>query len=221
MAHLKGILWLIVVGACLFVPAGTHHWRGAWIFLITLAGGTSAVMGWLARTDPALYAERRRRFHQPGQPGWDRSIGLAIAVVWFAWLIAMGLAVGRFGAHPPAIQLAAGIGIMAAGLVLCTLSFKANTFATTAVRLQPERGQQPIATGPYGWVRHPIYSASLLVHTGTLLLLGPRWGGCGYALLTGLLVTRIVLEERLLRAGLPGYTDYMAQTRWRLLPHVW
>lgn len=221
MVRLKVLLWLAALAASLFVPAGTYHWRGAWIFLVVLVGSTMALMGWLARTDPALYAERRRKFRHPNQPGWDRRIGLAIGLVWFTWLMAMSLAVRFYGADASPLQLGAGIGLIAAGMILCAQSFRANTFAATSVRLQPERGQRPVDTGPYGWVRHPIYAASLLVHSGTFLLLGPRWGGLGYGLLAFLLGLRAVLEERTLKTGLPGYADYMGRVRWRLIPGIW
>jgi protein-S-isoprenylcysteine O-methyltransferase Ste14 len=78
-----------------------------------------------------------------------------------------------------------------------------------------------ITSGPYAWVRHPIYAASLAIHAGTALLLGARWGLLGLPVLALLLGRRAVLEERTLRQGLAGYDAYAAQVRWRLIPGLW
>jgi protein-S-isoprenylcysteine O-methyltransferase Ste14 len=220
--RVKSALWLAVVPVCLFASAGTVVWPGAWLFLLLFVGGMLVTMGWLKRTDPALFEERTRSFRQPGQPGWDKRIGLAIAIVWFAWLIAMGIEARLSGGPQASVwRLAAGTLLFLAGYRLIVASFRANTFAATSVRLQPERGQTVIDTGPYAIVRHPIYSASLLLHLGTLLLLGAWRSVAGVVLLALLLGLRAVLEERTLRAGLPGYGEYASRVRWRLVPGVW
>lgn len=99
--------------------------------------------------------------------------------------------------------------------------FRENAFATTAVRVQEERGQRVISTGPYAWVRHPLYAGALLYFVGTPLLLG-SWFGlvCSIVPMVGLGI-RAVVEERVLRAGLPGYDRYMTRVRYRFVPHVW
>ena len=224
MARLKrlfGLMWLVLPGLCLFAAAGTHHWRGAWLFLIAFIGGTLATMLWLRRTDPELYAERMRGFHRKDQPLWDRVIGWAIALTWYPWLIIMGLGVRTHGAQTSDTGLATGLVIMALGYLLVMASFKANAFAATAVRLQTERHQTVADQGPYAWVRHPIYTASLLIHLGTLLLLGVKTGWFLVPVLYGLIAWRAVLEERLLRQKLAGYDAYTARVHWRLAPGIW
>jgi len=218
LKSLKRLFWLVLIGVCLFVPARTLAWPGAWIFLLFFLGGMFATMGWLKRHDPALFAERVRSFRQPGQPLWDKLFGLFMAVVWYAWIALMG-----FEAHTstPVASLAAGAALTITGFVLIAWSFKANTYAVTTVRLQSERGQTVCDTGPYALVRHPIYSASILVHVGTALLLGARWGLAVLPLLAAMLALRAVLEERTLRKGLPEYDGYAARVRYRLVPFVW
>ena len=89
------------------------------------------------------------------------------------------------------------------------------------VKLQAERAQHVISTGPYAYVRHPMYSGMALFFTGVPLLLGSWWGLAMMPLLLALLAVRIPIEERTLREGLPGYTDYTARVRYRLIPGIW
>lgn len=220
--RLKLAFWLSLIAVALFAAAGTLGWPGAWIFLVLFIGGQFAVMGWLKRHDPALFEQRTRAFRQPDQPRWDKAIGLALIVVWYLWLVLMGLEVRwAGGSRTPVFVLAAGALLLIAAYLLIVWAFKANTFATTAVRIQAERGQTVIDSGPYGWVRHPIYSASLAIHIGTALVLGARWGLSVLPVLTILIGLRAVLEERTLRRGLAGYGGYAARVRWRLVPGIW
>ncbi len=99
---------------------------------------------------------------------------------------------------------------------------RANSFAATTVRVQAERGQTVISTGPYAVVRHPMYGYALLLFGGAPLLLGSLWGlAAALAVLLPLLAVRLLGEEAVLRDGLPGYRDYAARVRYRLVPGVW
>jgi protein-S-isoprenylcysteine O-methyltransferase Ste14 len=96
-----------------------------------------------------------------------------------------------------------------------------NSFAAPVVKVQSERGHRVIDSGPYAWVRHPMYSGSLLFLAGTSLLLGSWWGVAMTPLFTVLFGIRTGIEERTLTVGLPGYGDYTSRVRYRLLPGVW
>jgi protein-S-isoprenylcysteine O-methyltransferase Ste14 len=89
------------------------------------------------------------------------------------------------------------------------------------VRLQQERGQTVATSGPYAVVRHPMYAYALLLMIGAPLLLGSLWGLLGLALFLPLLAARTLGEEAMLLEGLPGYRDYAARVRFRLVPGVW
>ena len=99
--------------------------------------------------------------------------------------------------------------------------FRENTFLTAEVRIQDERGHKVISTGPYAVVRHPLYSAVLIYLPSTALLLGSWWGLASSFLLSGGLAFRTAMEDRELRRGLEGYTQYAARVRYRLIPFVW
>ena len=96
-----------------------------------------------------------------------------------------------------------------------------NKFAEPSVRIQTERGQRVVDTGPYAIVRHPMYSAAILSYAAIPLALGSRAGLLGIPLPILVLAVRILFEEALLKRELPGYCDYMAKVRYRLLPLIW
>jgi protein-S-isoprenylcysteine O-methyltransferase Ste14 len=205
----------------LFIAAGTLRWTGAWIFLVGMGtlGLTSGL--WLARRDPALIRERLGSPVQEGQPTADKVLVITLFTSIAIWLVIMGLDV-RFGWSMVAAWLQ-GVGALL--LVLSTwiilLTMRANSFAAPVVKIQTERGHSVISSGPYGYVRHPMYSGAMLYFIGTALLLGSWWGVALTSVFAVLLIVRIPIEERTLRAGLPGYDDYAARVRYRLIPFVW
>ncbi len=96
-----------------------------------------------------------------------------------------------------------------------------NSFAAPVVKIQKERAQTVISTGPYAFVRHPMYFGMLFLFPGMALLLGSWWGVVVAFVLVLLLCARIPLEEKVLRAGLDGYDAYTRRVRYRLLPGLW
>ncbi len=100
-------------------------------------------------------------------------------------------------------------------------AFRENSYLSPVVRVQKERGQTVISTGPYHYVRHPMYSAMVIFFVGTSLMLGSWYGVLFGLIIVLLLARRAVLEERTLQRDLSGYTAYMAGVKYRLMPHVW
>lgn len=218
----QNVLWIAAMAAILFVPAGTLAWPGAWAFLAIMAAGGLTISLWLARHDPALLAERLAPPIQREQKLWDKVFMSIILVLFCAWLVLMALDAGRFhwSTVPPVAQAAGALCIVAC-LWAAFLTFRENTFAAPVVKIQKDRAQHAVTTGPYRYVRHPMYGGALLFFVGVPLLLG-SWYGLAFApLLVVALAIRIVMEERTLVAELPGYADYAARVRYRLIPGVW
>lgn len=146
---LQTLIWVVVMGALLFVPAGTLHWPAAWVFL-----GTMAILGvaaglWLAKTDPALLAERLRPMMQRDQPAADKKFMLAFGFVALIWFLAIGLD-KRY--HPSDVPLALQVPgwamlLLSTGFIMWVM--RENSFAAPVVKLQTERGHRVISTGPY------------------------------------------------------------------------
>ena len=126
----------------------------------------------------------------------------------------------RWSAMLPAVQ-GAGCALVLAVTVFMTWTMRTNSFAAPVVRIQKERGQTVIKTGPYAIVRHPLDFGALITMAATSLALGSWWGLAAVPLVALGFAIRIRIEERTLREGLPGYDDYARHVRWRLFPGVW
>jgi protein-S-isoprenylcysteine O-methyltransferase Ste14 len=96
-----------------------------------------------------------------------------------------------------------------------------NRFFSGMVRLQEDRGQHVISTGPYGWVRHPGYSGALLTYIATPFLLDSLWSFIPVVLITIILFIRTALEDKTLQEKLSGYSGYAKKVRSRLIPGIW
>jgi protein-S-isoprenylcysteine O-methyltransferase Ste14 len=219
---LRTVLYLVFLGVILFGAAGTFAWSEAWIYL-ALSGVLSFGGGlWLARHDPGLLAERLGSLIQRDQKGWDKLFMSVMLALWVGWLVLIALDAKRYhwSDVPLALQIA-GFTLICVGSYLVGLTFRENSYAAPVVKIQKERGHRVVTTGPYAYVRHPMYAGALFFVVGAPLLLGSWWGLAGAAGLVLLIGMRAVLEERTLKAELDGYADYAARVRYRLVPHLW
>ena len=215
-------LWLGLMALLLFWAAGTWRWAQGWAFIGIFALGTVAFSVWLLPRDPALLASRIGPLTQRGQPLWDKIFLIVFIGVWLAWLVLMGLDAERWHTSHLAVWLnVLGGALVIAGFWATTLVFRENSFAAPVVRIQTERKQHVIDTGPYAFVRHPMYAAALLYLVGMPLLLGSWYGLLLVPVMVAGLAPRAVFEERLLKRDLPGYADYMRRVRYRLIPGLW
>lgn len=214
--------WVILTAVLLFGSAGTIRWPGAWIYLVETLVGAIVIRLWLARHDPALLKERLSPLVQRKQEGWDRVLMPLIFVLWSAWLAFMALDAVRYQySHVPAWLQAIGAVGIAASMYLGYLTFRANSFAAPVVKIQKERGHRVISSGPYRYVRHPMYAGTIPLLLGIPLLLSSWYGLALVPLLILSLGIRAVMEERALRAKLEGYTQYAARVRYRFIPWIW
>lgn len=143
-------------------------------------------------------------------------------VLFTAWLVLMALDAVRFhwSQMPVWLHMIGGI-LLLCSFSLWYLALRENPYLSPAVCIQEDRGQAVVSTGPYRYVRHPMYAAFVAFVPGTALLLGSWYGVVVGLILVGMVAGRAVLEERTLRKGLKGYDEYMAQVKYRLIPHVW
>ena len=218
---LQNTITIVAMGALLFASAGTLHWPSAWVFLVA-----SALLGplcgwWLYRIDPALLAERLRPVLQKDQPAADKVFMSVFVVAMMACLALMGVDRRVQSSDMPVTLQAVGFALFLLSTLFTMWVFRENSFAAPVVKLQAERAQRVISTGPYAHVRHPMYSGMVLFFAGVPLLLGSWWGLVMIPVVVLLFAIRIGIEERTLRDGLPGYADYAARVRYRLVPGIW
>jgi len=209
------------MGALLFVPAGTFAWLGAWVFLGEIWFLGLAVGFWLMRYDPILLRERTGGFVQRDQPPVDKLLVVSMIVVYVGWLVLIGLD-RRYlwSSVPVSLQVVGAIGVFLS-VYIGYLTFRENSFASPAVKIQTERAHNVVTTGPYRYVRHPMYAGALFHFAGLPLLLGSWLGLIALPLFIALFTIRIAIEEKTLRAALKGYDDYAARVRYRVIPLIW
>jgi len=212
----------VVFALVLFLSAGTIAWPAAWIFLVLFFGSVVGISLWLLEYNPGLLQERMTGLKAADRKAWDRPLLALISVFFVVWLVVMPLDTVRFhwSQIPRWLQSVGGLVLLAAFYVFY-LTFRENPYLSPAVRIQKDRGQMVIATGPYHYVRHPMYSGFVLFVLGTTILLGSFYGLLMGSILIFMTARRAVLEERTLRDELQGYQDYMTQVTFRLIPYVW
>jgi protein-S-isoprenylcysteine O-methyltransferase Ste14 len=209
-------------GALLFAAAGTWRWPQAWILIIEMAVSGVSVGLWLARHDPGLLAERLAPPIQRDQESRDKIFMAGVAVLWTGWHVFMALDAVRYRlSHIPTWAQWIGALLILLTMVATLLTFRANSFAAPVVKIQKARGQTVVTTGPYRYVRHPMYAGAIPLFFGVPLLLGSGYGLALAPLWVALLALRIPMEERTLRENLDGYGDYAMRVRYRLVPGIW
>jgi len=217
---IRMVLALPILAAMMFVPAGSFSFWQGWVFVGTFVGFNAMLVGYFYRRDPKLL-ERRLQNHEPRHE--QRRFKMLAVPLWIIMMVLPGLdyrfgwSIGMGGGVPVWLTgVSWAIVVVAWWLVFLVLRF--NSFASSIV--QVEAGQRVITDGPYGVVRHPMYTGFGLMTLATPIALGSYVAFVPALLVIPLLVIRLVDEERVLRQELPGYTEYCRHTRFRLIPSV-
>jgi len=205
-------------------PAGTWQWWEAWVLIGLWMTFFMALTVLLLRSDPALLVERMKASPvQKGQKGWDKVIMSLMFIVAIGYYISPGFDVIRFGwSHPfPEWLEIAAMAVHIPCFLFLGWVMHANTYLSPVVKIDHEREHQVITDGPYAIVRHPMYSAVIILVIAFPTALGSRFGLIPALLIVLLLVIRTIYEDHTLHTELPGYPEYACVTRYRLIPGVW
>lgn len=205
--------------AVLFWPAGTFHYWQAWVFLAVFAVTTLGPSIVLAARHPDVLA-RRMKAGPTAETRPAQRIIITVTMALVAATFVVSALDHRFGwSSVPVWLVIVGNVMVAAGLGMAQLVILQNHYAAATVRV--EAGQPLVSTGLYGLVRHPMYTGTLIMMLGTPPALGSWWGLVCVAAAGPALVARILDEEKMLTAELPGYRDYTGKVRYRLVPGLW
>lgn len=215
-AAVKLVCGLLLSFLLLFAPAGTWRYPGGWLF-IGLLFLPMLILGLaLYLKAPELLKKRlNTKETQKDQvwvvalsgvlfiaaflaAGFDFRFGWTLVPGWLVWIAAI-VQLGSYGLYAEVLR--------------------ENAYLSRTVEVQ--EGQTVIDTGLYGIVRHPMYTATILMSLAIPLVLGSWISFLPMLLYPVMIIRRIHGEEALLEAGLPGYTAYKAKVRWRLIPYIW
>ena len=217
---LQIVVLILVFGAMLFGSAGRLDWMAGWVLFISYLTGVFFVAVYLRRRDPQLLQERQK----PGGEvkAWDRAIMRVYTIMLVFMLMLASADSGRFGwsSMPLYVQVLAYLGFVLAGIMIWW-AMANNSYLSSYVRIQDERGHEVASGGPYRYVRHPMYVGVILFMLCVPLALGSWWGLLPAAAIMGLYILRTALEDHTLQTELVGYKAYAQQVRYRLLPGVW
>jgi protein-S-isoprenylcysteine O-methyltransferase Ste14 len=221
--------WLRIVVAYLLIPlallacGGDVGWWQAWVYslLIVTAGVGGRI--WVERQHPGLLAERQNVENFKGAKSWDKVLAPLMALsVGFPLVIVAGLD-HRYGWSPEFPLWLVGLGfiLISFGYAFATWALVENRFFFTVVRIQTDQGHVVCDTGPYRIVRHPGYAGNIPPLVGIVLALSSVWTLIPAAIALIIAVMRTSLEDQTLQNELPGYGDYAARVRYRLIPGIY
>ncbi len=216
---LQVLFSIVLMGVILFLTAGRSDWPAAWIYLGTYALTVLTVGVWIGRKHPDVINERGKIAREA--KSWDKVLMTLYTVMLFGMFGVAGLDERNgWSTMTPAVQIAGYAGFLLA-MAVTYWAMAVNPFLATIVRIQADRGHYVVTSGPYRYVRHPMYAMMFFMWPGVALLLGSWWALIPAAVIIGIFVIRTALEDKMLRAELPGYAEYAQHTRYRLIPGIW
>ncbi len=210
--------FVLLVGA-FFLSAGSLAEVFAWIYA-GLGVLNILLLSILLWTSNDLLSERAKP--GPNAKKWDQFLVRLQGILSLTALVVAGLD-HRFNwlrKIPDALQWLGTI-LLILGDILIGWAMKTNTFFSTHVRIQTDRGHKVINQGPYALMRHPGYTGMILTQIATGLMFGSWLGVCCALLISGLIIYRTLREDQTLQTELEGYQTYTKQTPYRLIPGVW
>ena len=215
---MQSLVLLALLAGALFLPAGRLAWTMGWVYLVLFFGFFLGINAWLFRHNPGLLRERMS-LSRPDQKGWDKVIFPLLLIFPFAWLALISLDAARFWSRW------AGVALALIGFALLDLLSKSWAQVTLGKSWSDTprmmKGQTLIISGPYQFIRHPIYTAFILI-LGSTLLISSNWLiGLAWLGMTALeVISRIGFEESLMLEYFGDqYRDYMKKTG-QLIPRL-
>jgi len=212
----KFLAGLIIVGLLLFLPAGTFAYWQAWLFIGILFVPMFIAGVWLMFSSPELLRKRLSAKEEQGEQKWVVALS---GLLFIAMFIVAGLNFRYGWLLMPDWTTYAAAGLFLLGYVLYAEVMRENVWLSRTVEVQ--ENQQVIDTGLYGIVRHPMYSATMILFLSMPLVLNSVWSFALMLLYIPIIVKRIRNEEVVLEQDLAGYKEYKQRVRYRLIPYIW
>lgn len=214
-----GLVFLaLAMSLLLFLIAGTVQYWQAWTYLAVYFAASLLITLYLMKKDPALLKRRLSGGPTAEKEKTQRIIMLFASAGFIASLVVPALDHRFAWSAVPLYAVITGDLLTALCFFIMFCVFRENTFTSATIEIA--EGQKVISTGPYALVRHPMYAGGSLLFIGTPLALGSYWGLLAFVAVLPALIWRLLNEEKFLAKNLPGYAEYCARVRWRLIPGV-
>jgi protein-S-isoprenylcysteine O-methyltransferase Ste14 len=217
---IRPVIVTLIMIVVIFLSAGRlNYWQG-WIFNILFIFFVIITIIAL-RGKPGLITERQKPGE--GMKSWDKICLILSTPLFLVLLVLAGLDGGRFQWSPRIplyIYILSGV-IYIIGQLIFLWAKYTNSFFSSVVRIQVDRGHTVCQDGPYRFIRHPGYFGSILLTLASPLLLGSFWALIAAAVTLIPIIIRTHLEDRTLQEELPGYVEYTQKVKYKLIPYLW
>lgn len=215
-ALVKFLFGLILVGALLFLPAGSTEYLNGWLFIGLLFVPMLILGAVLLIKAPELL---EKRISVKEKQNTQKGVVAVSGLLFVAGFVVAGLDFRFVWSEVPIWVVIASSVILLISYALYAEVMRENAYLSRTVEVQ--ENQKVIDTGLYGIVRHPMYAVTIWLFLSIPLVLGSWWALLCFAPYVVVIVVRILNEEKVLEAGLEGYTEYKKRVKYRLLPFVW
>ena len=212
----KFLCGIVLVGALLFLPAGSFAFTGGWIFIALLFIPMLFLGAVLLIKSPELL---QKRLGAKEKENTQKGVVALSGLLFLAGFIVAGLDYRFAWSRVPTWLVIVASVILLISYALYAEVMRENAYLSRTIEVQ--EGQKVISTGLYGIVRHPMYAVTIWLFLSIPLVLGSFWSLLCFAPYPIIMAVRILNEERVLTNGLDGYADYKKKVKYRLIPFVW
>lgn len=216
------LLVLVIFPLLPMIISGRWDWWQAWVMFALFVLSFIVSRAIAARKTPDILKERADYATQSNTQAWDKWLSpiMAFGSVFILLIAGLDELFNWSPDLPLGLELV-GLALVVAGYIFGSYAFIENAFFSGTVRLQPERGQTVVSSGPYAWVRHPGYLGSLIASLGMPLLLDSLWAFVPMIIFGFFFILRTYLEDSFLKENLTGYSEYVDKVHYRLFPGIW
>ena len=207
---------ILLVMLLLFLPAGTLRYAGGWRFLFVLFVPMLLMGLVLLKKNPELL---KKRLDAKEKQGTQKAVVLLSLLMFVGGFILAGLDFRFDWVQLPRFVSRIAAVIFLIGYAMYAEVMRENAYLSRTVKVQ--EGQKVVDTGLYGIVRHPMYTATILMFTMIPLILGSLAALPVFLLYPAIIVKRIGNEEQVLAKELLGYDAYLKKVKYRLFPKIW
>ena len=215
-ASIKFLMGLVLVGLLIFLPAGTMDYPCGWLLMAVLF-----VPMFIAGVVMALLSPRllKKRLDAKEKEDEQKSVVAMSGVMFIAAFVIAGLNHRYSWSVLPSWAVWVAVALFLLSYLMYARVLRENAYLSRTIEVQ--QGQKVVDTGLYGIVRHPMYSATILLFLSMPLVLGSLPSFVIMLAYIPLIVKRIRNEETVLLEGLDGYADYCRKVKYRIIPFVW